>query len=562
MGAVWACTSLSYTFTYKSVFLFLHSRKMPKISQLAELSAEKDEPLTRKIIEVVSPLFPENWLTWDVEEITTGDLLDPADPKMLNKLRFAIPTTKIAQIFGHDELPERLYNKTKRTLMTVPLARCLIYAPHALACRIHGEGVDRFLDTVRKIRPALVSQKVADEQLKRASTSPSKSSSTQAKRRRVSPSSSSSDEPESMSAQKCLVAAMSNQAEVLKGVMSILQTIAINTSAGVNQPTASQAGPSQVPSQHSLSRLNFSDDDGKDDDVEIAEADSSFSEEIELEERDQPEEAQPKPPPQQSFSLDFDAITVEAEPAIPKAKEEMARKGAELQRLGQSTWSSIRYKEAEKGMEATPVFSALKINPQLANRTPRVVKAETLIKFDQTLAVISHGLLQQRHAFLEGVKKLMEGSNSADQQVIQNTFLNKDCEFRRSSDQLIQYVFGRRADVLSQRRAFYTCPNAALNPILQDVPPSETHLYDQGKLAEVIKENGGIYKFFPTKNHGTEVATKRKVPTSTNHQPARSGQFDRAINKRPAKGPANPKSRQSAQHTSTKNKKNESRKRY
>ncbi|KOB73346.1 Uncharacterized protein OBRU01_10887 [Operophtera brumata] len=169
----------------------------------------------------------------------------------------------------------------------------------------------------------------------------------------------------------------------------------------------------------------------------------------------------------------------------------MIKKGTECQLLGTTTWNNLKYREVEKGLEASPIFTALKINPQLANATPKWCSSENIIKLDQTCAVFKHVLLLQRQAFEEGIQKVaQEAGMPSVAESIHRNLLSKESKFRKLSDKAIQYACGRRADAIATRRSFYKPPNIGLDSLLKSIPPSLTHLFDEEKLTECIRQNG------------------------------------------------------------------------
>ncbi|KOB72409.1 Iron(III) dicitrate-binding protein [Operophtera brumata] len=174
----------------------------------------------------------------------------------------------------------------------------------------------------------------------------------------------------------------------------------------------------------------------------------------------------------------------------------MIKKGTECQRLGTTTWNNLKYREVEKSLEASPISTALKINPQLANATPKWCSSENIIKLDQTCAVFKHVLLLQRQAFEEGIQKVaQEAGITSVAESIHRNLLSKESKFRKLSDKAIQYACGRRADAIATRRSFYKPPNIGLDSLLKSIPPSLTHLFDEEKLTECIRQ-----KVFSDKN--------------------------------------------------------------
>lgn len=216
---------------------------------------------------------------------------------------------------------------------------------------------------------------------------------------------------------------------------------------------------------------------------------------------------------------DFEPITTEKEAKLSKADPLLLKQGIECQRFGTSGWENIRYCEVQKQFQASPAFCALKTNNVLAHVTPTWSSISILEKFDHTLGAITNGLLQQRNIFKEVRNKLPEDIR----QKVGKDFMAADSKFRKNSDELFQYVCGRRSEVLKMRRSTYKPKNKVLASLLDDIPPTEHHLFDDAKLTQAIKEQGGVYKFFPFKHRKTGGETKGK--------PERKGDFRNSYHK-------------------------------
>ncbi|XP_013196185.2 uncharacterized protein LOC106139307 isoform X1 [Amyelois transitella] len=182
----------------------------------------------------------------------------------------------------------------------------------------------------------------------------------------------------------------------------------------------------------------------------------------------------------------------ESESNISKA-DALAQQGAHCQRLGKEDWNNIHYAHVQKQFQATPVFSSLKVNNLLAEATPNVTSSSLLEKFDLTLGAITNGLLQQRKIFGELFDNLPK-------ELKHKEFFASNSKFRKSSDDLLQYVCGRRAETIQQRRDTYKINNKSLHKLIHSIPPSETHLFKEPDLSQAVKDQGGIQKFFPLKN--------------------------------------------------------------
>ncbi|KOB79363.1 putative transposon Ty3-I Gag-Pol polyprotein, partial [Operophtera brumata] len=520
---------------------------MPSIQELQLVTAGDKNGVLSQINEEVAPFMPELWKSWEVQDFTPEQLLgDPPDPKILNKLRFAVPTLALAQAFGLSDLSEKTYKSLKLKLMCWPFTRALIYAPHSLAMRIHGDKMDQFLEAAKRIKPRLWSRQEVDNHLRNLSAS----SSTSSKRRRTAVSldeeretreEEEADERRSprrvpkspirpaKSHDDVLAKALAKQSDMFQAMMGTF-TAAVSKLA---DSQGSTRGLRPATEDSSVSEINVYSSSDSESDTPIREDD--FSRLL--------------PPMQNTASssmfeaFSFEAATAEAEPHIPKATDHMLAKGLEIQRLNSENWSNLRYREAEKALHASPVFVALKVNPQLASLTQKWCSSDTLTKYDHTLGVLTHGLLMQREAFKDAIWSVgKEGmaSTQAMSDSIQRNLLSPDSTFHKVTDQILQYVCGRRADVLTSRRLTYSSPNVAMDSILQTIPPSATHLFNEEKLTEALKVNGGFHRFFPSKR-GTWPGGK-KQPGKREFRKSDRGRQDQP---KKAKGPKdNRKSRQ------------------
>ncbi|KOB67412.1 putative transposon Ty3-I Gag-Pol polyprotein, partial [Operophtera brumata] len=220
-------------------------------------------------------------------------------------------------------------------------------------------------------------------------------------------------------------------------------------------------------------------------------SDSLDGQEVEEEETDdwvapaitdvEPAESQEAEPIEDHF-FDFAPDTKESESKIGIAEEAMLKQGSRCLRLGEASWQNIRYADVQKLFQATLVFTSLKVNSVLATVTPGWKTVALLDKMDACLGAIIHGILQQR-----------------------KHFQNICSEFRHTSDSLLQYTCGRRAKIFQQRRSVFKPINKTLNELLHAIPPSNTHLFAEPQLGDLIKEQGGVHKFFPVRKYLTDV---------------------------------------------------------
>lgn len=210
--------------------------------------------------------------------------------------------------------------------------------------------------------------------------------------------------------------------------------------------------------------------------------------------------------------FDFTPTTVVQEPKISKADPKALEHALKCQKFRDAEWRNVRYAETQKQFQATPAFCALKPNNLLAGVAPEWKSICTLERFDLALGAITNGLLQQRIIF----QSLLDSLPTEMKRKVGKDFVAADSQFRKNSDSLIQYTCGRRAEVIQQRREIYKPQNKALNKILHDIPPSETHLFEDRAFTEVVKEQGGLHKFFPAKNR-QNVSAKPSTRLQPSH---------------------------------------------
>ncbi|KAJ2937121.1 hypothetical protein O0L34_g19445 [Tuta absoluta] len=193
--------------------------------------------------------------------------------------------------------------------------------------------------------------------------------------------------------------------------------------------------------------------------------------------------------------VNFSPETKEFEAKIAKADDIFVKQGVTCQRFNSEGWQNIQYAEVQKLFQASPAFTSLKVNGNLATVTPSWNMVTLLEKMDMCLGAITHGLLKQRETFQNVYQKAPPNVKS----YISKEILSPDAPFRKISDSLLQYTCGKRAETIQQRRGIYKPANKTLNELLHAIPPSEHHLFAEPQLSELVKEQGGVTKLFPRK---------------------------------------------------------------
>lgn len=230
----------------------------------------------------------------------------------------------------------------------------------------------------------------------------------------------------------------------------------------------------------------------------------------------QPQPVVPHEPPEANLEYahynSFEADITETEAKVGTAIPMLAKKGEHCQRLGSDGWQNIRYADVQKQFQATPVFTSLKTNSSLAMVTPPWQSVTILEKMDLCLGAISYGLLQQRKHFTD----IYDSASPEVKDFISKEFLAKESAFKKTSDALLQYTCGKRSEVIQQRRGIYKPNNKTLSELLHAIPPSTTSLFSEPQLSELIKEQGGVMKFFPGRfrsQYRQKISRKENMPS-------------------------------------------------
>ncbi|CAH1967945.1 unnamed protein product [Acanthoscelides obtectus] len=218
-------------------------------------------------------------------------------------------------------------------------------------------------------------------------------------------------------------------------------------------------------------------------------------------------------------------VTREIEPTVPRADPVIETQGMKCQRFGEETWNKIRYVDAQKKLHASPVFSTLKVNSSLYNNGHASPMTDMLSKSDLAFGTISHGLLKQRRIIHEALKEA--GNKQPEAADTLKKVFAANSEYKTISDDLLQFVCGKRAEIIESRRKLYEPKSSYYRSIVNEIPPSGTHLWDEEQLKDVVKMHG-VTKIAPVRwqsNLG-KVALRQKVPQGTSHEKyLRQGSF-------------------------------------
>ncbi|CAG5058156.1 unnamed protein product [Parnassius apollo] len=398
-----------------------------------EANDPEDNIVLKRIIKLIDSHLPLGWKEWKIRVLDKEDLLgNEFDPQILNKIRFAIPTVGLARAFSPEciSLKEKTYRDIKLKLLKWPLCVGLIIHPMSLAARVRGSAVQNelIIASISDMRPLLKSREEANRELAAQSEQSEDEISVPSTRS----SSSRSKKPSRLDKLEQGQRKLENMLE--------------------------QFIKSFQPEDHSYSgseKVSTSPEPSEDE-----------------ENAPQLSVSSPKPcePSTSLVNEDFDwtPTTRQQEPLIPTPSQHIATQGIECQRLGDISFCQIRYAEVQKKLHASPVFGPLKVNPILTTYGPPS-NQDQLVRMDYTLGTISHGLLLQREALTNTLKDLAI-KHPAMKQDLKN-ILSTDTSFKSLSNDLLQYVCGRRAEIIEQRRNGFLPKEEYQAALLRAIPP-------------------------------------------------------------------------------------------
>nr|CAI5826830.1 unnamed protein product [Callosobruchus analis] len=146
------------------------------LDELAKRQPEQDEDraIFSSVVNLIDENYPVDWREWKVVDISYQELFgESIHPKLENKVRLALPTKELIQIFNpNNRIPsEKAFKKMRRKLLTWPLTRSLLFAPQTIRDQIHISHSKKFLQSMEKLKPRISSRaKAADERAYTPST--------------------------------------------------------------------------------------------------------------------------------------------------------------------------------------------------------------------------------------------------------------------------------------------------------------------------------------------------------------------------------------------------------
>lgn len=144
---------------------------------------------------------------------------------------------------------------------------------------------------------------------------------------------------------------------------------------------------------------------------------------------------------------------------------------------------------------------------------------------ERTFAAMTNAFLTQKEQLQNSLQGLINWSAEKEIQLtpqslfekIQQLF-NKDSEYQKFSDDLLQITCGRRADLINSRRESLLkhIPDEFIATSLRKIPPNSEHLFDSRYLNDYLRTIGGAEKLLSTPIATTSATALRPSNAGTN----------------------------------------------
>ncbi|CAG5035090.1 unnamed protein product [Parnassius apollo] len=173
--------------------------------------------------------------------------------------------------------------------------------------------------------------------------------------------------------------------------------------------------------------------------------------------------------PMKIYSYDFIPVVAEVQPSIPRADHQTEEQRYSCQKMNLNSWNKIKYKDVQKHLHAAPVFSALKVNPQLTSLGKLTSHSQkTLARTDTVLGTITYCILKEREQ-IEAALNEVEKKNPEAVSVLKQSLFAKSDSFKQTSDDLLHYTCTRRSEMFENRRRIFKPRSEFLATKLKDL---------------------------------------------------------------------------------------------
>lgn len=213
-----------------------------------------------------------------------------------------------------------------------------------------------------------------------------------------------------------------------------------------------------------------------------------------------------------------DPCTVVKDPIYPKANDNYLKKLIDLQRFKSNDWNAIRFSEVQKKYISTPGFVELGINDELKRFGSQSSEEYRLHLMERSFAALTSAILTQKDELCQTLQGLIDWAGNNETALnpkslflkIEEAF-NKQSPYMKVTDDILQMVCGRRADLIQSRRDLLVnqIPDEYHCEALKRIPPNAEFLFDVESINTYIQKIGGAEKL-------SAVSSTQSTPRSTN----------------------------------------------
>lgn len=203
-----------------------------------------------------------------------------------------------------------------------------------------------------------------------------------------------------------------------------------------------------------------------------------------------------------------DSSTTVKDPLFPKSNSDHLDQLSKLQRFNAKDWYAIRFSEAQKKYATTPGFIELAINDELKRFESPTHEDNRLHLLERTFAALSNAILTQKDELRDNLQKLIDWAAEKDTVLsasslfdkIEQVF-NKQSNYMKATDDILQITCGRRADMINLRREslLKQIPDVYSCDVLQNIPPSQEFLFNAEAFNTFLQKIGGAEKLMTSK---------------------------------------------------------------
>lgn len=229
-----------------------------------------------------------------------------------------------------------------------------------------------------------------------------------------------------------------------------------------------------------------------------------------------------------------DVSTVVKDPIFPPSNDKFLSKLTELQRFKRNDWNAIRFSDTQKKYLTTPGFVELNVNDELKRFESAMLKDDSRsYLLERSFAGLTNALLCQKDELHKTLQSLVDWAISSGETLTPNTLFDKveslfskDSAYSRVTEDLLQIVCGRRADLINIRREglLRQISESFHRDILHKIPPSTETLFDEEAVQTYLQKIGGVDKLATTSKLVPQSYSKESF--YQNQKPSTSKQAD------------------------------------